>query len=208
MTFKKKSVTADAVVGLAASNLKKSVFELKTGLASLETLTGKVEELDLQIVSKEQKIEELNTIYNEKLRQQSVDLGLKAKEDALKLVQETLALNKLVTISEDELKELKEDLIELQVSLDERVKKEVNSVTGSLHGSFANKEKLLEAEYKAKEAQNMATITAQGNTINQLNGQIESWKKQLDDERKASVDRAKASAVGSINVGAGETGRR
>lgn len=209
MAFQKKvSPTADAVIGVAASSLKKSLVELKTSVDTLSTLDSKLEEYQLQIASKEQKIEELDVLFREKQRQHSVELEMKVKEDSLKLVKEVLASQQLVTVPEHELKELKEEILELQINFDDRVKKEVGAAAGAISSAHATKEKLLEAEYRAKEAGNLASIQSLTSQVANLTTQVEGWKLQLDKEREASVDRAKAGAIGAINIGANETGRR
>lgn len=209
MAFQKKtSPTVETVVGQAAISLKKSLDEFKVGLSSLEALNSKMEDLGLQIVAKEERIKELDVTFQEKLRAHNVEFDLKVKENSLKVVQETLTQHHLVTIPEQELKELEESLKESKDSLDKRVKDEVTAATGALHGTFSNKEKLLEANFKAQEAENVARINSLTAEVVNLKAQVEDWKGQLVAERTASVQRAQHGAIHSINVGGQDSATR
>lgn len=210
MAFQKKvnSTTTEAVLGQASASLKKGVIELKAATGVLETLETKAEELTLTIVSKEEKIKELDVVYAEKARQHDVEFGLKVKEDTLKTVKEVLALHKLMTIPEQELEDLRKGLSDCETEQDTRVKAEVAKASGAIAGNYDQRVKLLEAEYRAKEAGNLARIENLTSQVESYKHSIEEWKGQLDAERKASVERAKAGSIGTLNVGAQEAGRR
>lgn len=209
MAFQKKtSPTVESVVGQASVSLKKSVTELKDSLTVLEGLTTKSDELGLQIVAKEERIKELDVTFQEKLRAHNVEFDLKVKENSLKVVQETLTQHHLVTIPEQELKELEDTLKESKDSFDRRVKDEVSAATGALHGTYSNKEKLLEANFKAQEAENVARINSLTAEVVNLKAQVEDWKGQLVAERAASVQRAQHGAIHSINVGGQDSATR
>jgi hypothetical protein len=59
----------------------------------------------------------------------------------------------------------------------------------------------MEMEFKMKEADNIAKLKQNEETITLLKSQIEFLGKQLDAERAAGTERAKSSSVGTINVG-------
>lgn len=202
MAFQKKtSPTVESVVGQASASLKKSVSELKDGLNVLGGLAEKLEDLGLQIVAKEEKIKELDVTFLERLRAHNVEFDLKVKENSLKVVQETLTQHHLVTIPEQELKELEDTLKESKDSFDKRLKDEVSAATGAVHGSYSNKEKLLEANFKAQEAENVARINSLTAEVASLKIQVADWKGQLDAERTAATERTKHGAIHAINLG-------
>lgn len=209
MAFQKKtSPTVEAVLGQAAVSLKKSLDEMKSGVAILETLQGKLEDLGLQVVSKEERIKELDVFYAEKVRAHNVEFELKVKESSLKVVEEALAQHHLVAVPKQELEGLQTELKDLTQSFDDKVKEKVSAATGAIASNLSHEKKLLEADFKAKEAENVARISSLESQNVSLTNQVVHWQRQLDEERKASIERAKAGSIGTLNVGSNETGRR
>ena len=76
-----------------------------------------------------------------------------------------------------------------------------------LENQYQSAQKLAEAEAKAKEAQNVAQITNLEAQLKFANQQTEQWREALTAERNAGIERAKASAVGSISIGQPTGGR-
>lgn len=207
MATKKVSATADAVVGLVSKKLSVVVKELQTSTTQLVSLSEKSEDLSDVIASKEEHIKALGVEYAEKRRVHEVEFGLKVKEDTLKVVEEVLASHHLVSVPKQELEDLKKEFTDLQTSFDDRVKSEVGRATGIAKSQFESAQKLLEAQFQTKEAENTASIKSLNIQVADLKNQIEGWKAQLNDERKASVDRAKAGSIGTLNVGGPGNGR-
>jgi len=208
MTFTRKTTaTVEGVVGAAAISLNKSLAEFKLGFVQLESLAGKLEELGLQIAQKEDRIKELSTDYVEKERQLNVNLHLKIKENAKATILEILTAEGLVTVDKDKLAALNAQVFELQTTFDDKIKAEKGKMEGILTAQFNNKEKLIVAEHNTKEANNLAIITQLQQQVTFLKEQSSKWEVALGDERKASIERAKAASVGTINVGSAERTR-
>src|ERR1700748_2372068 len=186
---KKTSHTTEVVLGAASSSLRKGITELKEAAEHLESLHLKSDDLQLQVVAKEGQIEELSIAFAEKLRAHEVEFGLKVKENSLKVVEDTLSLHHLVAVPKQELELLKQEVQEWGVKFEDKVNEKVKASSGAIAGTFDQKTKLLEAEYKAKEAQNLASIESLKSQVTSLEGQIAVWKTQLDAERDASVQR-------------------
>lgn len=209
MAFQRKtSPTVETVVGQAAASLRKSLDEVKSSVATLETLQSKLEDLGLQVVSKEERIKELDVFYVEKMRAHNVEFELKVKESSLKVVEEALAQHHLVAVPKQELAGLQTDLKDLTQSFDDKLKERVSAATGAIANNLNHEKKLLEADFKAKEAENVARISSLESQNVSLTNQVVHWQRQLDEERKASIERAKAGSIGTLNVGSNETGRR
>lgn len=198
---KKASLSSEVVMGQASANLKKGLTELKAVAEKLETLQNTSDDLQLTIAEKEGKIEELNVQFAEKQRAHEVELGLKVRESIQKVTDSFLDSHQLVAVPKQELDSLKSANLEWELKFDERVKQEVAKASGGIASNFTQKEKLLEADYRAKEAQNLASIKTLEAQVVTLTTQNKQWEAQLNAERQASVERARHGAVGSINVG-------
>lgn len=198
---KKASVSSEVVIGAAAASLKKGLGELKNVVEELLSLEEKSSQLQLGIAGAEDKLKELDVQFVEKLRAHNVEFDLKVKERAMQVVEQVLGSQHLVAVPKQELDTLNSSLTKWQTDFETIVKKEVASASGAIAGNFSQKEKLLEADYRAKEAQNLASIEGLKLQVQSLMVQVEDWKDQLVAERAASVEKSKAGAIGAINVG-------
>jgi len=198
---KKTSTAVEAVVGSASKKLSTVVEEMNKISQVLTGLSGKSEDLSDEIAQKEARIKALDVEYTEKLRAHDVEFGLKVKESALKTAEEILALQNLVSVPKQELENLQKGFTDLQTSFDDRVKSEIGKATGIAKSQFEAEKRLLEAQFATKEAENKASIINLNAQVATLTTQATEWKKQLESEREASVKRAQAGSVGTINVG-------
>lgn len=199
-TTRKSSASTEIVLGKAAQQIAKAVNELNNTTATITTLVDQVEDLQLQISNKEESIEALGIQYKEKERQLEVELDLNFKASTEKVVEEYLKSKNKVSVDSKDLHELRLELENSKKEFNDAVSKEVMSVKTELTTKFVNDSKLLLAENKAIEAQNVAKIENLTSQNEFLEGQVAKLYKQMDDERQASIERAKASSVGSINV--------
>lgn len=199
-TTRKSSASTEIVLGKAAQQIAKAVNELNNTTATITTLVDQVEDLQLQISNKEESIEALGIHFKEKERQLEVELDLNFKASTEKVVEEYLKSKNKVSVDSKDLHELRVELENSKKEFNDAVSKEVMSVRTDLTNKFINDSKLLLAENKAIEAQNVAKIENLTSQNEFLEGQVAKLYEQMDDERKASIERAKASSVGSINV--------
>jgi chromosome segregation ATPase len=197
---KKTSLTSEATIGQAGNFLKKALGDLTTTVQTLQGLEEKSEELGLQIANKEAQIEELNVKFAEKERQMQLDLDLKMKGNAEKVVLEYLTTNQKTAVPNTDLGAMKKQLETLEKNYQNDVTKAAESARTEAARNYENQINLKTAEFKASEAQNTAEIKNLQNHVNFLEDQVENWKGQLVAERDASIARAKASQVGAINV--------
>ena len=204
-TAKKGSVSTELVLGQAAQQITKAVTELNAAVETVRTLTAQAEELTLQVSNKESQISELDVQYTEKARQAEVDFDLNMKANADRVLSEYLRSNGKMAVTTAEWNSLQKELTDVKTNAESETKKAVATATNSLKSQYENDIKLLHSENKAIAAENASKIGVLAEKNKFLEEQVEKLYKQLDAERVASIERAKASSVGSINVtGAGK----
>jgi predicted RNase H-like nuclease (RuvC/YqgF family) len=197
---KKASANTEVVLGQAAAQIAKAVNELKAATATVATLSEQSEELTLLVANKEDAISALEVEYAEKRRQADVELDLSFKANQEKVVNAWLTSNGYTSIATSELTSLRSDLETARTNTEATVKKEVASVVSTLKTQYENEIKLIHSENKAIAAENAAKIGTLATQNKFLEEQVTKLYLQLDAERAAGIERAKAGSVGSINV--------
>jgi len=196
----KASATTEIVLGQAANQIAKAVIELNNATTTVGKLALKAEDMTLLVANKEEEIAALTVEYTEKERQLKVDLELSFKSNTEKVVNEHLASKNYTAISVSELIELKDELSTSKSNIDSRIEKEVSTETTRMKYNYENEVKLIQSEHKAISADNSAKIGTLASQNKFLEEQVTKLYSQLDAERAASIERAKAASVGSINV--------
>lgn len=200
-TPKKQSVSTELVLGQAAQQITKAVAELNAATASVNQLASQTEELTLQVSNKEAQIAELEVLYAEKARQAEVEFGLDMKANAEAVLNDYLSSEGKVAISEDEFDSLKKELADTKANADAETKKEVAIVSNTLKTKYENDLRFIQSDNKATAAENASKIGVLMEKNKFLEEQVTKLYHQLELERIAGVDRAKASSVGTIQVG-------
>lgn len=200
-TTKKASVTTEIVLGQAAQQITKAVAELKSASDSVSELVAKSEDLSLQVANKETQIAELDVQFAEKERQLDVQLDLNFRANSEKVVNNYLADNGKVAISKTDLANLQKELSDTKANADAITKKEVAIVSNTLKTQYENEIKLIQSENNTKSVENSSKIGTLTEQKTFLESQVTKLYQQLDAERIAGIERAKAGSVGSINVG-------
>lgn len=193
-------------MGQAAQQITKAVSELTSATATIGKLTEQSEELTLLVANKEDAIKALAVEFAEKERQLKVDLDLSFKANTEKVVTDHLTSNGKVAISASELKDLRTELDSAKSGAEALVKKEVAIVANTLKSQYENEIKLIHSENKAIAAENAAKLGSLTTQNEFLEEQVTKLYGQLDAERSAGTERAKAGSIGNITVG--ETGRK
>lgn len=204
-TAKKTNVATETVIGSAAVSLTKAVGEINAAVGAVKGLEERSEELSLQVANKTVQIEELDAQYTEKLRQKDVEFGLQFKENSAKVVGEFLSSNGDVAIAKTELNALRKDLEDTKANSTKEAEKAVAIVANKLKSEHESAIKLLESEHKGANIENTSKISSLETQNKFLESQLAKLYEQLDNERQASIERAKAGSIGAINVsGAGK----
>lgn len=197
----KKSATTELVLGQAAQNITKAVSELNSATEAVNKLSTLGEELTLLVANKEEAIAALEVQYAEKARQADVDLELSMKANTERVVISYLNENGKVAIAKAELTSLQKELSDTKANAEAETKKQVAQVAGSLKSQYENDIRFIQSENKAIAAENASKITTLAEKNKFLEEQTTKLFSQLDAERAAGTERAKAGSVGSINVG-------
>lgn len=197
---KKASANTEVVLGQAAAQIAKAVNELKAATATVSTLSEQSEQLTLLVANKEEAISALEVEYAEKRRQADVELDLSFKANQERVVNTWLTSNGYTSIPTSELTSLRSELETARTNTNDTVKKEVATVAATLKTQYENEIKLIHSENKAIAAENAAKIGTLATQNKFLEEQVTKLYLQLDAERAAGIERAKAGSVGSINV--------
>jgi hypothetical protein len=197
---RKANANTEIVLGQAAQQITKAVNELNNATSTVNQLASRAEELTLQVANKEEAIQNLTIEYGERERQLSVNMELSFKANTNKVVNEHLASINSVSIPTSELTQLRSDLSEARSNTETQVKREVTEIATKLKTQYENEIKLIHSENKAIAAENAAKMGSLSSQNTFLEGQVVKLYAQLDAERNAGIERAKAGSVGSINV--------
>lgn len=200
-TTKKASVNTEMVLGQAAQQINKAVTELNSATATVSQLVSQAEELTLLVANKEAQISELEVEYAEKARQAEVQFDLNMKANAERVVTGWLSSNDKVAVLSSVLTTLQKELADTKAGADAETKKQVAQVSNSLKAQYENDLRFLQSENKAVAAENASKIGVLAEKNKFLEEQVTKLYLQLDAERAAGIERAKAGSVGSINVG-------
>lgn len=196
----KGTAKTEAIIGAASNKIVTATKSLNDAVSTALKLVETLDDNALKIADQEEKLSNLNTEYSNKKTQQTIDLELAYKADKKRFVDEYLTDNGLVYVEKAKYDALAESVTEWEEKFNDKVNAEVGKATGMARREAENAQKLAEANYQAKEAQNLAKIQNLEAQLQFANQQTTHWQNQLNEERKASVERAKASAVGSITV--------
>jgi len=196
----KGTAKTEAIIGAASNKIVNATKSLNDAVATAVKLVETLDDNALKIADQEEKLANLNNEYNNKKTQQTIDLELAYKADKKRFVDEYLTDNDLVYVEKAKYDSLEQSVAEWEQKFNEKVDAEVGKASGIAKREAENAQKLAEANYQAKEAQNLAKIQNLEAQLKFANEQTAHWQTQLNEERRASVERAKASAVGSITV--------
>jgi hypothetical protein len=200
MSTLKGTIETETIIGSAASKMQQSLKAYEQAQQQLAKLPELVEEYTLKITQAESKLNDLKVAYNERTRQFNVELDLHKRQSIEAVVDEYLQNEDKVAVKRTEYEKLVADLTAAVNNQESVVKAEVAKANAIADNRNKSQMEIREAQYSQKEAENKAQINSMTAQLAALRSENESWKRQLDDERKASVERAKASAIGSVNL--------
>lgn len=164
-------------------------------------LEVKAHENTLKVTDLEDRIGGLQQELANKIAQNKIDIQLAYDSDVKSFVEKYLRENNMTTIEVVVLSDLKSELNKVKDNFDSNLKAEVAKAVAIEKSNSANALKMMELEQKHTEAANKAQIEQLNAKVEFLEEQVDSWKEALAAERTASVERAKASSIGTLNVG-------
>ena len=198
---RKGSASTEVVLGQAAQKISKAVAELNSAADTVNKLVSKSEELTLQVANKETQIAELHVQFEEKARQAEVEFELTMKANAEKLVTDYLREGGKVAVSTSDLEALKQELTAVKNGAEAETNKAVAIVANTLKSQYESEVKLLQSENRAVAVENTSKIAVLEDKNKFLDQQVTKLYAQLDAERAAGTERARAGSVGAINFG-------
>ncbi len=199
--------TTEIIVGAAASKLEYAVKGIQSAVIEVANLENKVGDYTLKIVNLEDQIGGLKQDLDNQKAQNKLELEISFKSDRASFVDIWLQENKFVTISQVELDKMKTDLNNATQNLKANIQEAVSAATSSMKSTHENEKKVLDLEYKTKEANNLAKIEQLESKVTFLSEQCEMWKDALEAERRAGIERSKYGAINTLNVGNGQQGK-
>jgi hypothetical protein len=199
-TTTKRTATTELVLGQAAQQITKAVNELNAATKSVNELATAAEALTLQVANKEEAIAALEVEYNERKRQADVDLELTMKANTERVVTTYLSSTSKVAILSSEWTSLQKELTDVKSNTEKTITTQVAAITETQRAQYENDIRFLQSENKAIAAENASKIGVLTDKNAFLEEQVTKLYLQLDAERAAGIERAKAGSVGSINV--------
>jgi cell division protein FtsB len=198
---KTKSDNTDAVISSAAAALVKATANIQEAFKSVDSLTETAENLTRDIAGKKAEIESLTETYQTKYRQSEVDFNLKLAEKKDVTVNEYLKSVGKEAVESAAYKALQTNLATAISERDTEVKRAVAIENSRLTRDFNSEKALLESQFQTSTVKQVAQIESLQKENASLTAQVAQLFKQIDAERAAGIERAKASAIGSVNVG-------
>lgn len=196
----------EQIIGTAAVKLKSAVENLASAVAQAVVLEQTLTEGTLKAADLEQKIINLQTEYEQRNAEMKFEQELRFKTNEASFANQYLNANGMMAVKVDHYNKLNDDYKTLQTEFSTRISAEVEKARAAAETEYRGKEALLNAQYEAKEAGNIAQIHNLNSQLESAHKTSEVWRTQLESEREASVKRAQAGAVGAINV-TGPSGR-
>lgn len=196
-----KSAQTATTFDQAAASLVKASKEFQSATAALESLVSASELLGYEIAEREAKVQELDGVYATKSRQAEIDFNLSLQETKDKTVTEYLKSVGKEAVESVAYKALQTDLAKSISERDAEIKKAVAIENSRLTRDFTSEKALLQSQFETSTVKQVAQIESLQKENASLTAQVTQLFKQIDAERAAGIERAKASAIGSVNVG-------
>lgn len=198
---KKGNKTTELIIGSAAAKVEAAVKSLLNVAPEVAKLQTTINQSTLEVVNLEDKIGSLKQDYANKVAQNKIEIEQQFKADEKAFVDNWMRSNGMTCLPAADLSRMKTDLTEATQNVQETVNKAVNAATSAMKKDHDNATAMAKLEFEKKEADNKASIVQLTDKVEFLEEQVSYWKQALEEERKAGVERAKASSIGTLNVG-------
>jgi hypothetical protein len=188
------------IANQANDKLTKLLVELGKVTDGLKTTADAHVDLTYKIEEKEAALAALDTNLQEEERRRTAELEIKLKENEAKTIQQILNTQGKSMIATSELTELQADLQDYQANFENKVAEAVNKVKQEETARANAIVRQKELELQVKEAANSAAITSLTDKNQLLATQVSDYKTQLEAERAARVEEAKARGAAMVTV--------
>lgn len=182
-----------AALGKATASLRAIVDELKSANDNYENLVQNIE-------LKQADLERLDVTFSEKEREMKANLALRAKEHEATLVKEILESQGKMSVTKEDYANITKELATIKAEYDKSVKAEVAKAVEVISSRHASEIKQLGLEHVANIAEMKAAITNATDKVATLQAQVDDYKNQIAEERKARVQEAQARGGEKIQI--------
>lgn len=188
MTFSKAAVALQDAVK-SAENLEERVKVAE------ENYNKKASEYATLVTEKTAEIAGLDSQFAEKERVGKLDVDLRLKQYGITAANQMLGEDYAV-LPKASYNDLQKKVTEAEAN----TKKEVAVATSALKSEYEAKLKEQKLEAETASAKDKADLDAMKTQVNYLERTITSLNQMIEAERQASIERAKASAIGTVNL--------
>jgi hypothetical protein len=200
-TAKTKSDNTDVVISSAAAALIKATASIQEAFKSLDGLNETAETLTRDIAAKKAEIESLNEQYQTKARQAEVDFNLKLQEKKSETINAYLKSVGQEAVESTVYKALQAELVAVKQDRDAEIKKAVAIEASRLNREYSAERSLLISQNETATAKQLAQIESLVERNGALNNEIAKLFREIEAQRALTAEVAKASAIGSVNLG-------
>lgn len=190
----------EAIVGTAARKMALSLKSYEEAQEVIKKLPELIETYTLQVADLEDKINGLSDLYETTKKRNEIELELEAKQNIEMVVNKYLASNGKTVIIVEDLENLETKAALAGEKFQNELAKELGAQTAILKNNHQNELKLMEATYAQKEASNLAELKSLTSQLMAAKAEAARWEAALNEERKAGTERAKANAIGAVNL--------
>ena len=204
------TASTELVLGAGALKLSQATTNLNAAIAAataagqgvLTDLNQQASTLTLQIANGEERLSQLAAEATEAKRRNKVEVELDYQADQASAATAWASKANKVILDARVYDQEKEAYDELVDKFEERVQKEVSTATQASAIKHSYELKSKDQEYAAKEADNLAQLKSQAQTILTLQQTIDQLRADATAVRDAEVKRAEAGSIKNLNIGA------
>lgn len=193
------SKTTEILLGSASAKLSAAVVSIKDFFSKIDDMERKSEELVLEIANKENMIQSLEVIYDQKNKQMNFDLELAAKEKTAELLEEHLRATNQVLVPAKKLADLTRTSNDFNVMLSTEISKVEKDMKETLESQLSN----YQHQQRADNATNLAELAQAQKEVDLYKQQIQRLEAELVAARELVEKVANAGKIGSINIPTG-----
>lgn len=201
VTKLKGNKTTETIIGTAANKLAQGLKGLDDTVKAAKEIENIIEEGTLKVTNLEDQIVEVKLKLEQDKKNAKFDLDLAFKQDQEEQATKYLNSRGLITKTQEEWDKVINDYNNLKTDFDVKVGSEVGKARGMSDSKHSSEIQILNLEHRNKETENTAIINQLREQNKFLTEQVASWKSALESERTAGIERAKASSIGTLNVG-------
>lgn len=161
-------------------------------------------ELEQVILQRQEELAALDTQFDERERQLQADLGLRMKERESAAVLDILNGQGKIAVSREDYATLTNNLTTLKANFDQQLATQVAEVKKDATAGTNAAIRMSQLENEKTNAEQKANLGSAQIQIKQLEATIANYVKQLDNERSARIEEAKARGTPMVNVTSGK----